>query len=147
MTRLSTRKTVPDSHWNGRLREAKDYLDAARRLIEASSDSDNGNPILSLITTAAIGFGDALTACRAGVVNQQDHAAATKLLRDVLRSSLPDEQERNFVRLLGKKDEIQYGIRATPMPVARLRLEDLESFAQWANEILSPRPSLQHGPR
>lgn len=138
MARLSTRKTVPDDHWQGRLREANDYLDAVRRLLSASDEKDNGNPALSLITIAAIGFGDALTASRGGVVNQQDHAAAPRLLRDVLRASLPGEQERNFARILAKKDEIQYGIRATPMSVANQRLEQLESFALWANDILAP---------
>lgn len=132
---------MSDGHWEGRLREAKDYLDAARRLLDASGESDNANPVLSLIAISAIGFCDALTANRGGVVNQQDHQAAPKLLRDVVKSSLPDEQERNFKRLVEKKDDIQYGIRGSQIQVARQRLEHLESFANWAIDVLAVRPT------
>ena len=46
------------------------------------------NPVISQIVLSAMAFGDSLTAKRAQVVNQQDHAQAPRLLRDVLGNLL-----------------------------------------------------------
>jgi hypothetical protein len=93
-------------------------------------------PIISQIVLAAIAFGDSLTAKRAQVINQQDHAAAPRLLRDVLQNTLPETQERRYRRILGFKDEVQYGAKAAQVEEARRLLADLESFAQWAADLL-----------
>lgn len=94
------------------------------------------NPAISLIVLAAIAYGDALTARRASVVNQQDHAAAPRLLRDVLGSALPSAQENRYRRMLGHKDAAQYGIRHASQEQARKLLDDLTDFALWVEDQL-----------
>ena len=68
---------------------------------------------------AAIAYGECLTAKRANVINQQSHAAAPKLLRDVLGAALPTAQEYRYRRsILGHKDESQYGAQRDNHPRA-----------------------------
>ena len=136
MTRNSPRRKVPDDFWSGRLRQGQAYLEAARQALTLAEPNQNANPIVSQIVLAAIAFADALTAKRAGIINTQDHAAAPKLLRDVLRDSLPDNQERRYKRILGKKDEAQYGARTECVEHASSLLADLEEFAQWAEDTI-----------
>ena len=92
MTGRSPRKRVDPQYWSGRLRVAKAYMEAAQQAMLLAESGQNGNPIISQIVLAAIAYGDSLTAKRASVINQQDHAAAPRLLRDVLKSTLPDTQ-------------------------------------------------------
>jgi hypothetical protein len=92
--------------------------------------------VISLIVLSAIAFGDSLTAKRAQVVNQQDHAQAPRLLRDVLGNLLPDGQERRYRRILSFKDEVHYGTRQATLDEARRLLADLEEFVQWAHGLL-----------
>lgn len=99
MTRKGPRKAVDSAHWQGRLGQARSFLQAAQQAALLAEPNQNGNPIVSHIITAAIAYADALTAKRTGVVNRQDHAAAPKLLRDALRDSLPKEQENCYRRI------------------------------------------------
>jgi hypothetical protein len=85
---------------------------------------------------SAIAFGDSLTARRAQVVNQQDHAQALRLLRDVLGNLMPDGQERRYRRILSFKDEAHYGARQASREEAGRLLADLEAFARWAQDLL-----------
>ena len=136
MTGKSPRKRVDASYWQGRLRTAKAYLAAAQQAMELAEPVHNANPIISQMVLAAIAYGDSLTARRAQVINQQDHAAAPRLLRDVLQNTLPDAQERRYRRILGYKDEVQYGTKSASVEEARRLLESLETFAQWAEDVL-----------
>ena len=136
MTGRSPRKRVDPLYWSGRLRVAKAYMDAAQQAMLLAEPGQNGNPIISQIVLAAIAYGDSLTARRASIINQQDHAAASRLLRDVLKNTLPDTQERRYRRILGFKDEVQYGTRAMSIEEAARLLADLESFARWAEDQL-----------
>jgi hypothetical protein len=136
MTGKSPRKKVDALYWQGRMRVAQAYLEAAQQtqlLAEAGQDC---NPVISLIVLSAIAFGDSLTAKRAQVVNQQDHAQAPRLLRDVLGNLLPDGQERRYRRILSFKDELHYGTRQATLDEARRLLADLEEFVQWAHGLL-----------
>lgn len=74
----------------------------------------------------------------AQVVHQSDYAAAPRLLRDVLRNTLPDAQERRYRRILGFKDEAQDGPRTLPLAEAARPVIDLEAFARWAEDLLWP---------
>ena len=56
--------------------------------------------------------------------------------RDVLQNTLPDAQERRYRRILGFKDEVQYGAKATPVEEAARLLADLEAFSRWAEDLL-----------
>lgn len=136
MTGKSPRKRVDALYWQGRLRAAKAYLEAAQQALLLAEPGQNGNPIISQMVLAAIAYGDSLTAKRAQVINQQDHAAAARLLRDVLQNTLPDAQERRYRRILGFKDEVQYGAKAARIEEAARLLADLESFARWAEDLL-----------
>lgn len=136
MTRKGTRKPVNDAHWHGRLVQAKAFYDAARQAVTLAEQDQNANPIISHIVTAAIAYTDALTAKRAGVINQRDHAASAVLLRDVLRDTLPKEQERRFRRFLAEKDVAQYGARPASLDHARRLLAELDEFARWAEAQL-----------
>ncbi|MDP1692061.1 MAG: hypothetical protein Q8L49_08980 [Burkholderiaceae bacterium] len=136
MTSKSPRKPVEALFWQGRLRTAKAYLEAAQQAVLLAEPAQNGNPIISQIVLAAIAYGDSLTARRAMIINQQDHAAAPRLLRDVLQNTLPDAQERRYRRILGFKDEAQYGARTASIEEASRLLADLEGFARWAEDLL-----------
>jgi hypothetical protein len=136
MTGKSPRKRVDALYWQGRLQVAKAYLESAQQAVLLAAPAQHGNPIISQIVLAAIAYGDCLTAKRALVINQQDHAAAPRLLRDVLQNTLPDAQERRYRRILGFKDEAQYGARAASVVEAGRLLADLEDFARWAEDLL-----------
>jgi hypothetical protein len=136
MTRSGPRKKVDATYLAGRLTQARAYLEAARQAVILAEPGQSANPIISQIVLATIAYGDCLTAKRARVINQQDHAAAPKLLREVLREALPAEQERRYRRILAEKDGAQYGARAAKLSHAQHLLADLDEFARWAEEQL-----------
>ena len=131
MTRTGTKKAVDDNFWAGRLNLAKDYRVAAEDAILLAEPGQAMNPAISNIVLAAIAYNDALTARRAGVVNQQDHAAAARLLRAVMGSALPNSQLTRLNRILGQKDEVQYGTRSATLDRARALFDDLSAFGNW----------------
>lgn len=135
MTNKGPRRSAGDGEWSGRLAQAREFHDSARSLVTlAQSTSYNG--AITLMITAAIAYADAVTARREGVVNKHDHQAAPRLLREVLGNSLPDRQEKSFRRLLGRKDEVNYGARGSVLAEAERLLADLDEFAAWAEGIL-----------
>jgi hypothetical protein len=136
MTGKSPRKKVDALYWQGRLRVARAYLEAAQQAHRLAQVGQDCNPVISQIVMAAIAFGDSLTAKRAQVVNQQDHAQAPRLLRDVLGNLLPEGDERRYRRILSFKDEVQYGTRQATRDEAGRLLADLEEWARWAQELL-----------
>ncbi len=136
MTRQGSRKSVTGDYWQGRLAAARDYHRTAQDALDLASEGRNCAPAGSLAILAAIAYADAITAKKGLVVNQQDHALAPKLLRAVLGNTLPDEQESRFKRFLGKKDEVQYGVRRFAYEDTMRFLADLDQFAQWAEDTL-----------
>ncbi|HEX2188113.1 MAG TPA: hypothetical protein VHG51_04410 [Longimicrobiaceae bacterium] len=120
----------------GRLENARAFRAAAHTAAELAGPGENANPIVSLIVSAAIAYADALTGTLRGRVNQQDHAAARKALRDALGNRLPKSQERGFARILEAKDDAQYGATRGRLSQARELLEDLDAFAAWAEAEL-----------
>ena len=69
------------------------------------------------------------------MVNQQDHQRAPRLLREVLGNRLPEGQDRFFRKLLGRKDEVNYGTRSTTLEEAQRLLSALDDFAVWAEGL------------
>jgi hypothetical protein len=136
MTGRSPRKQVDALYWQGRLRVARAYLEAAQQAMVLAEPGQDCNPLISQIVLAAIAYGDSLTSKRAQVVNQQDHAQAPRLLREVMGNLMPDSQQRRYRRILGLKDEAQYGTRQTPRDEAARLLSDLGEFAEWAEDML-----------
>lgn len=135
MTNQGPRKTVDAVHSSARLLQAREFHESARSLVTLGhSKSDNG--AITLIVTAAIAYGDAVTAKARGVVSKQDHQSAPKLRREVLGNRLPDKQEKFFRKLLGRKDEVNYGARSTTLEEAQRLLVELDEFAAWAEGVL-----------
>ena len=135
MTKKGPRKVAADGEWSGRRTQAREFHESARSLVTlAESKSYNG--AITLMVAAAIGYADAITARHKGVVNKQDHQAAPRLLREVLGNSLPDRQEKFFRRLLGRKDEVNYGARSSSYEEAERLIAELDEFAAWAEGVL-----------
>lgn len=131
MTGKGPRKAVEGGHAPARLLQAREFHECARSLVTLAQ-SKSYNPAVKLMVTAAIAYSDAITAKARGIVNQQDHKGAPRLLREVMGNRLPDKQEKFFRKLLGRKDEVQYGARSTPLEEARHLLAELDDFAAWA---------------
>ena len=131
MTGQGPRKSVDDDHWQGRLNQAREFRESARSLVTLEA-SRTYNPAITLMVACAIAYADVITAKRKGVINKQDHSAAPRLLREVLGNTLPERQEKFYRRLLGRKDEVNYGARSTTLDEAQRLLLELEEFAEWA---------------
>jgi hypothetical protein len=131
MTGQGPRKSVDGDYAKGRLQQAREFRESARALVTLEASSTY-NPAITLMVVSAIAYVDAITAKRKGVINKQDHAAAPRLLREVLGNTLPERQEKFFRRLLGRKDEVNYGARGTSLDEARRLLAELDDFAEWA---------------
>lgn len=102
-----------------------------------AEEGDIDNPVMSQIVNAAIAFADALTAKYLGRVNQRDHAAAIKALRGALGNWLPSAQETRLRRILGERDEVQYGTRLRTTVEAERLVAQFEEFAAWAERALA----------
>lgn len=140
MTRKGAAKPVAAAFGGGRLTMARAYLKAARNEVLLADPGDIANPAMSQIVNAAIAFTDALTTAYAGRANQRDHSDAVKALRDALGKRLPNAQATNLRRILGEKDDVQYGTRARSKADAKALLIRLEEFASWAEaEMARPR--------
>lgn len=137
MTRTGPTKGAARGDSDLRLEKARAFRDAARDGFGLLEEGQIADPIVSNIVLSAIAYADALTARYAGKINKQNHAAARKLLRDALGKELPREQETRFSRMLGHKDETQYGTRSKRRDEADLLLKDLERFAAFAEALLS----------
>jgi hypothetical protein len=136
MTRQGPRKRVEADYWRGRLKAARDYLEAARNELQLADLGQDSKPIVSHIVLAAIAYTDAVTANRSRIVNQQDHGGAPRLLREVLGNLLPVAQERALGKILSWKDDAQYGVRPIALTQAEALFAVLESFAHWAEDQL-----------
>lgn len=139
MTRTGPSRPADRAHAAGRFGKAVAFHEVARLALEHVAHIGDPDPILSNAILAAIAYTDALTVAYGGRVNQKDHAAAVKLLRDTLGKALPDAQERRLQRLLARKDEVQYGSRAGRSQEAELFMQNLDEFAIWAREMLAAR--------
>ena len=135
MTGQGPRKSVGNEHWNGRLQQAREFRESARSLVTLEGSSTY-NPAITLMVACAIAYADAITAKRKGVVNTQDHTTAPRLLREAMGNNLPDRQETFYRRLLGRKDEVNYGARSTSLGEAQRLLAELDVFAEWAEVTL-----------
>ena len=135
MTGQGPRKSVGGEHWSGRRHQAREFRESARSLVTLE-DSSTYNPAITLMVACAIAYADAITAKRRGVVNTLDHASAPRLLREVLGNKLRDRQDKFYRRLLGRKDEVNYGARSTSLDEARRLLSELDDFAEWAEIAL-----------
>ena len=135
MTNQGPRRAAADGEWSDRLTQARDFHESARTLVTLA-ENRSYNSAITLMVSAAIGYADAVTAKLRGVVNKQSHQAAPRLLREVLGNSLPDKHEKFYRRLLGRKDEVNYGARGSGYDEAARLLAELDEFATWAEGLV-----------
>jgi hypothetical protein len=135
MTNQGPRKTVDEQHAAARLLQAREFHESARSLISIGR-SKSYNGAITLMVTAAIAYADAVTATARGIVNKQDHRNAPRLLREVLGNRLPDKHATFYRKLLGRKDEVNYGARSTTLAEAQRLMAELDDFAAWAEGLL-----------
>lgn len=135
MTNQGPRKTVDVTHSAARLLQAREFHESARSLVTLGQNKSY-NGAVTLMITASIAYADAVTAKVKGIVNKQDHQNAPKLLREALGNRLPDKQEKSFRKLLGRKDEVNYGARSTTLEEAVRLMAELDDFAVWAEGVL-----------
>jgi hypothetical protein len=134
VTRTGSGKRVDSEFSRGRLENARAYLKAAEDLLASAAEDANANPAMSQIVNSAIAYADALIALKLAVKNQKDHRAVVKLLRDAFGNDLPKAQENHLARILGLKDEVQYGARHGRIDEALGVLQHLKKFAEWAEQ-------------
>lgn len=134
MTRKGASRSVDPALASARLEIARAFRQAAQDTADLARDGTPANPIVSQIVTAAVAYADALTAKHAGIVNQKDHGAVVKTLRDVLGQRLPKAQETNIRTILQEKDESQYGFRIMGIAEAQRLLARLDAFAAWVED-------------
>lgn len=132
MTRSGSTKAVDASHGLNRLIIARAFLESAQNQVTIAQSGTLGNPIAATIVNAAIAYTDALTATFGNKINQQDHSAVVKTLRQVMGNRLPKAQETRLSRILGTKDLAQYGGRFMLLAEAQSLLCQLEEYATWA---------------
>ena len=136
MTRTGSRKSVARWFGDSRLLIAEAYLKAATTVLESAADGDAGNPVLSLLVSAAIGFTDAVCAKYGGFVSDGEHTGAVKVLRDAIGNRLPKAQETRLRNVLTVKELAQYGNKVIPMREAVASLAAISDFAAWARQEL-----------
>jgi hypothetical protein len=100
VTGQGPRKAVAAGHAPARLLQAREFHGSARSLVTLAQ-SRSYNAAVALMVIAAIAYSDAITARARGVVNQQDHQSAPRLLREVLGHRLPGSQEKFFSQTAG----------------------------------------------
>ncbi|CAN7218557.1 hypothetical protein LJR245_000742 [Rhizobium leguminosarum] len=139
MTRSGPSKPSDARHGANRLIIARGFLESAELQIGSAQAGTLGNPIAATVVNAAIAYTDALTATFANKINQNDHAAVIKTLRDALGNRLPKSQETRLTRILGNKDLAQYGGRFMLLPDAESLFEQLKEYAEWVENEMTRR--------
>ena len=139
MVRAGPTRTAGGDEWRGRLSNARAFRRAAENLLDLWEEGENGNPIVTLLVLAAIGYGDALSARFGGTVNQKDHAALPATIRAAMGNQADATQLTRLRRILDEKDVASYGARIGRMEAARELAAQLERFGSWAESTLSQR--------
>ncbi len=137
MNRKTPAKVAGPGEASGRLDKALAYHKASRNALESIHAGEIADPVIALITLAAIAYADALTAKFGGKVNQKDHARIADLLSDTLGAEFPKEQAARLKRMLSRKDIAQYGSTATRSKgEVEMLLVDLDRFAAYSEAKL-----------
>ena len=131
-----TQKVVPSEHWKGRRDNARAFHEAARTQLDLLDDAANANPVISLITSAAIGYADAVTSRQKGIVNQEQHEKIVARLRAAVGNKLPPSVAKALVSILKEKSTSQYGVRHGRMKTATKLFASLEELATWVEQEL-----------
>lgn len=137
MTRTDRVRRVDPSRADGYAEVGRRLLLAGRAIIE-QGDPRHASGLAILAVHAGIAYADAVAIRRGGRKSaSQDHAAALKLLRDVLGNEFPVAMARTLQRLLSEKDRVEYQGFAVPMREAVAVFEAAERFGTWAEGWLA----------
>ena len=143
MVKSGHTKRVEATHWYGRLRKARHFLDIAKTSFVLAPASADGGPIMSNCILSAVAYADTLTASVSGIVNQGDHAELTKVLRGVLGTDLPKAQEMGYVLTINNRDKDSVYLRAaTNEATSSSIVKEYLSFSFVKSETCMSRKSL-----
>jgi len=84
LTRSGPSQPSDAQHGANRLTIARGFLDAAQVQVDRAKVGTLGNPIAATVVNAAIAYTDPLTATFGNKINQGEHSAVVKTLRDAL---------------------------------------------------------------
>ena len=118
------------------LANATRYLDSARDLLELHDGDSRAKPAASAAVHAAIAFGDALTVARLGQANTKDHEQLADLVERAAGRDADNTQISRLRRILGRKNEADYGPRQWRRAEAEELIKDVDRFANWIHSIL-----------
>jgi hypothetical protein len=137
MTRKGPTKVATVDQSRGRLEQARAFRAAVEAIASTITPGANGSPLMALIVTAAIAYGDALTARFGRVMNRDDHAASPKLVRATM-GDRADEAMLNHLRaIIAEKTFAEYGDHQVDVEAASRFLVTLRRFATWMETTLS----------
>ena len=136
MIRRAPAKSVATDHWKGRRDNARAFHEAARTQLMLLRPASNANPVISLTASAAMGYADALTAKRIGVVNQEQHDQIVSTLRRAVGNRMTSTIARHLTNIVKEKSTAQYGARHGALETAIKLLASLDAFAQWIEQEL-----------
>lgn len=140
MTRTDRTKRVTADRADG-------YAEVGRRLLQAGrvlaqhDDPRHASALAILSVHAVIAFVDAVTIHSGGRKSSSpDHAAATRLLRDVLGTRLPEAQAKLVARIIAEKDRFEYQGYVARWDEACKLHQNAERVGAWAGEYLAVTP-------
>lgn len=136
MTPARSPRRPTDDAWTQILANAERQLAAARDAFALADPAGNAKPVAAAAVIAAIGFADAITVRRGGVVNAQQHDRLPDLLRALLQAAAEPTQLTRLGRILSRKNAAQYGAVTWTYAEAADYLEQVERFATWARTHL-----------
>jgi hypothetical protein len=133
--RGATRSAAGD--WKDYLANAEQLLEGAREVLELSDGDSRAKTAALAAVHAAIAFGDALTVARLGLTNAKDHQQLPALVEQAAGKSVDTSQVARLRRILGRKDEADYGPRRWRRREAEELIDNVERFGNWVRSIAS----------
>ena len=118
----------------------KIYFEKAREFYESmlwSFERGQWNTVGLTAVHCAISISDALLAHFGGVRNtSQDHQIAGRLLKDYIKDKAIQEQEKHYIRIISKKNLVEYEGRVFVKKDAEDIKIQTERFYSWARQKL-----------
>lgn len=137
MTPRRTPARASTDDWKDYLANADGYLDSARDLLVLDKGGNRAKAAASAAVHAAIAFGDALTVARLNQTNTNDHAQLPALVKRAAGSSTDESQITRLRRIVGKKNEADYGPRQWRREDVEELIQNVERFGNWIRSIIT----------
>lgn len=142
MVKRTRRKPVDPAQAPKYHRVARALRRSAMDLIElAGEGTTHGNAIAIVAIHAAIAYADALAIAYGGFKSAEgEHERAVEALQAALGARAEPEHVRALLAIIKKKDTASYqGVYYT-IDEARVLVEKLNGFAEWAERMYEQRP-------